>query len=154
MLCDPFSATLFSLSHLKMSALNASSDAMPPGKDEPDTQPADFQSDDDDEFEDPAQAWIALVEACHIADLNTRKKEVQLMIFHAKNSHWTGELYDSELELLNDEVSVEYGGPADAHTLNARTKVTARANTYMCPVCYEHFYNCKDYTVHRARYMH
>ncbi len=86
------------------------------GKEEPDTQPPDFVSDDDDEFEDPAQAWIALVEACHIADLNTRKKEVQMMIFHAKNSHWTGALYESELELLNDEVSVEYGGPADAHT--------------------------------------
>ncbi len=131
LVCDAF---FFLHSHPKMAALNASSDAMPPGKDEPDTQPPDFQSDDDDEFEDPAQAWIALVEACHIADLNTRKKEVQLMIFHAKNSHWTVDLYESELELLNDEVSVEYGGPADAHTLNARTKVTARAGV-ICPFC-------------------
>ncbi len=106
------------LAYNRMAALNASSDAMPPGKEEPDTQPPDYLTGSDDEFEDPAQAWIALVEACHIADLNTRKKEVQLMIFHAKNSHWTEQLYESELELLNDEVTVEYGGPnRDAHTL-------------------------------------
>ncbi len=120
-----------------MASLDASSDAVKP----------ELSSDlEEEEFEDPAQAWIALVEACHIADLNTRKKEVQLMIFHAKNSHWTEALYESELELLHDEVSVEYGGPADAHTLQARTKVTARATVY-CPFC-GNWYTALDFLSH------
>ncbi len=61
------------------------------------------------EFENPAQAWISLVEACRIADIDCRKTAVTIMLNEAKNSHWTEELYDAELELMDDES--EYGGP-------------------------------------------
>jgi len=44
-----------------------------------------------DEFklEDPACAWIDLVECCKIPDLAERRQTVNKMIFLAKNSHWT-----------------------------------------------------------------
>ncbi len=62
------------------------------------------------EFENPAQSWISLVEACHLAELNLRKQAAQKFIFLAKNSHWTQELYQAELEQLD----AEYGGSFDS----------------------------------------
>lgn len=66
------------------------------------------------EYEDPATAWIALVEAAHEPDLDTRKRRVAQCLFEAKNSHWTLELWRDLCEAAED---VEYGGPAgwEAH---------------------------------------
>ncbi len=61
------------------------------------------------EFENPAEAWITLVEACRIEFEEERRLMVLKLMFLAKNSHWTDELYQTELELLDDE----YGGPTE-----------------------------------------
>ncbi len=61
------------------------------------------------EFEDPAQAWIALVEACRILDVDKRKQALTVCLNEAKNSHWSEYLYDTELDL--EACTAEYGGP-------------------------------------------
>ncbi len=66
--------------------------------------------DEEYEFEDPGQAWVALVDACHLAALGERRKAVQEMIFEAKNSHWTMSLWEAEQE-ATEEDTTEYGGP-------------------------------------------
>lgn len=58
------------------------------------------------EFECPAQSWISLVEACQLERLNERRDMMMALLSLAKNSHWTEELYQEELHLLD----VEYGG--------------------------------------------
>ncbi len=58
------------------------------------------------EFECPAEAWISLVEACRLEFVKERTAMVHKMLFLAKNSHWTDQLYQEELHLLD----VEYGG--------------------------------------------
>ncbi len=60
------------------------------------------------EYEDPARAWIDLVEATRILNETKRKHAVWELLNEAKNSHWTHQLYDTELELQQD--TVEYGG--------------------------------------------
>ncbi len=65
--------------------------------------------DPDYEFECPAEAWISLVEACRLEFVKERTAMVQKMLFLAKNSHWTDQLYQEELHLLD----VEYGGDFD-----------------------------------------
>ncbi len=62
------------------------------------------------EFEDPGQAWVALVEACHLAEVKDRRQAVQELIFEAKNSHWTMVLWEAEQEVTQDDTT-EYGGP-------------------------------------------
>ncbi len=54
------------------------------------------------EFEEPARSWIDLCDACRLPDLQKRKQAVQTMIYEAKNSHWTHQLLDAELELQQD----------------------------------------------------
>ncbi len=54
------------------------------------------------EFEDPGEAWVALVEACRIPDINKRKHAVTLCLNEAKNSHWSLTLWNTEQELLSD----------------------------------------------------
>ncbi len=41
------------------------------------------------EMEDPACAWIDLVESCHQQNIQDRKVAIGKMLFLAKNSHWT-----------------------------------------------------------------
>ncbi len=57
----------------------------------------------DYEFENPAQAWVSLVEACHLEHQEARKIAAQKFIFLAKNSHWTQQLYDEELNMMDVE---------------------------------------------------
>ncbi len=85
-------------------ASDAESDLMPP----PMTDQKSEQ-DQDYEFECPAASWIALVEACRLEYVSERNQMVVKIMFLAKNSHWTDELYQAELELLDDE----YGGPIE-----------------------------------------
>ncbi len=62
-------------------------------------QPSDFKPHKEQyEFEDPARSWVNLVEATHLPDFAQRKQAVQTMIFEAKNSHWSHQLLDAELE--------------------------------------------------------
>ncbi len=60
------------------------------------------------EFEDPARCWVDLVVATRILNENKRKEAVYTLLNEAKNSHWTHQLLDAELELQED--AVEYGG--------------------------------------------
>ncbi len=60
------------------------------------------------EFEDPARCWIDLVEATRELNVVKRKQAVYVLLNEAKNSHWTHQLWDTELELQQD--TVEYGG--------------------------------------------
>ncbi len=60
------------------------------------------------EFEDPARCWVDLVEATRILIEEDRKNAVYVLLNEAKNSHWTHQLLDDELELQED--AVEYGG--------------------------------------------
>ncbi len=66
------------------------------------------------EFEDPARCWIDLVEATRNLNENKRKGAVYAMLAEAKNSHWTHQLWDDELELQQD--TVEYGGEFEQDT--------------------------------------
>ncbi len=66
------------------------------------------------EFEDPARCWIDLVEATRILNEDKRKQAVYVLLSEAKNSHWTHQLYDDELELQQD--TVEYGGEFEQDT--------------------------------------
>ncbi len=63
------------------------------------------------EFEDPARAWIDLVEATRILNETKRKQSVWVLLSEAKNSHWTHQLWDNEIELQQD--TVEYGGSVE-----------------------------------------
>ncbi len=65
--------------------------------------------DPDYEFECPAASWIALVEACRLEYVSERNQMVMKIMFLAKNSHWTDQLYQEELHLLD----VEYGGDTE-----------------------------------------
>ncbi len=60
------------------------------------------------EFEDPARCWVDLVVATRILSEKKRKDAVYVLLNEAKNSHWTHQLLDDELELASD--AVEYGG--------------------------------------------
>ncbi len=127
------------------------------------------------EFEDPAQAWIALVEACRILDVDKRKQALTIMLNEAKSSHWSEELYDTELELQGswegNPNPAEYGGPfpGDSDTeeqlsqdgkdqqeiagglpatppaSQARTKVTARQSGLTCFRCGRPIQYCPCY---------
>ncbi len=64
-----------------------------------------------DEFEHPVKAWIDLVEACHIEDADLRNKAVMNYLNLAKNSHWTHQLWEREVDQYED---VDYvGGEQD-----------------------------------------
>ncbi len=115
------------------------------------------QAEPEFEMEDPGDSWITLVEACRLPDTGSaphgRRANVNALLFKAKNSHWTRELWEStergydsptmggdadeggdyspaQHALLDYEQqkTLEY---AEAHG-NARTKVTARS---VCPYC-------------------
>lgn len=79
------------------------------------------------EFECPAQAWIALVEACRLEHVSERRDMVLSVMELAKNSHWTEELYQEELHLLD----VEYGG--DTQELSSPEVSQAPSNP--CATC-------------------
>ncbi len=114
------------------------------------------------EFEDPIEQWIDLCGACRIPDPTKRQEQVMFCLNVAKNSHWTHELM--EAQMMQDE-DVDYTGqdelgqspegssgdtepyeddqseyPEDAHTMKARTKVTARGR---CPKCGKMDWNCQ-----------
>ncbi len=104
------------------------------------------------EFEDPARCWVDLVVATRLLNEDKRKDAVYVLLSEAKNSHWTHELLDTELELQED--AVEYGGPWEQETdgqsdeeegmtqvdrSQARTCVTARGR---CPRCGKMDYEC------------
>ncbi len=80
-------------------------------KDEAETATADVVSALQYEFEDPARSWIDLVVATRILEEKKRKSAVYVMLNEAKNSHWTHDLLDAEIEL---ETDAEYGGSYDA----------------------------------------
>lgn len=125
-------------------ASDADSDLMPP--------PIPVGPGEDDpgyEFENPAESWIALVEACRLEYVSERNNMVMKIMFLAKNSHWTNDLYQTELELLDDE----YGGPIEEEPASpppqgrgsdyveqARTKQTARGR---CPRCGKMSWDCQ-----------
>ncbi len=67
------------------------------------------------EFENPGEAWIALVEACRIADIDNRKKAVTICLNEAKNSHWNVALWNSEQELIADAVDYTGGDDQSEH---------------------------------------
>ncbi len=116
-------------------------------------------SDSTYEFEDPGEAWIALVEACRITDMDNRKRAVTVCLNEAKNSHWSVELWNSEQELLNDTVDYsaseqpehpggdytplgstqEYTDTAESSKKRSRTCVTARGR---CPRCGKMDWEC------------
>ncbi len=48
----------------------------------------------DYEMEDPAEAWIKLVEATRIKQPMARDSAVRAQLFKAKNSHWTQGLWN------------------------------------------------------------
>ncbi len=66
------------------------------------SQDADNDTGEVDEFEDPTEMWIELVEACHLLDELKQRNAVNRVVFVAKNSHWTRGLWLAELELLED----------------------------------------------------
>ncbi len=73
------------------------------------------------EFEDPARCWVDLVVATRILNEKKRKDAVYVLLSEAKNSHWTHQLLDDELELEQD--TVEYGGEFE-HCEHAQCKDT------------------------------
>ena len=64
-------------------------------------------------FEDPADAWLELVEACRIVNETTRKSQVARMIFIAKNSQWTRELWKQELDPILEHLDNTYQAPLE-----------------------------------------
>ncbi len=62
------------------------------------------------EFEDPIESWIDLCEACRIPDMNKRKGQVTFFLNVAKNSHWTHELMEAQMQQDED---VDYTGQQD-----------------------------------------
>ncbi len=109
-------------------------------------------------LEDPAEAWISLVEACRIEDVAIRRSMVNTIILKARKSHWTINMWNrfadgydspSDTEPFDQEAAdaFEHGTMnaddcADAHALahsQARTKVTARAQGVYCPFCGQWF---------------
>ncbi len=93
------------------------------------------------ELEDPAEAWIQLVQATRILQVRARQHAVQAMVLKARNSHW-------DLKKWNDFAagydSPDMGGDADEggtyaecgdagfDPKNARTRVTARLDCFRC----------------------
>jgi len=57
-------------------------------------------------YEDPAVSWINLVMATRELDQNRRQQMINQLLFTAKNSHWTHELWDQVMAEL--ETSPEY----------------------------------------------
>ncbi len=45
------------------------------------------------ELEDPAESWIALVDACRHLNIRARRSAVNTLLLKAKNSHWTPKLW-------------------------------------------------------------
>lgn len=62
------------------------------------------------EYEDPADSWLALVEACHEPDHVLRRQRVEQCLMVAKSSHWTREKW---LDILSetDYDDIDWGAP-------------------------------------------
>lgn len=58
------------------------------------------------EYEDPAWSWIALVEATKLEDYSARERAVNELVFRARNSQWTADLWEDCI--ASDEI--EWGG--------------------------------------------
>jgi len=59
------------------------------------------------DYEDPAVSWINLIVATRELNHDRRQQMINQLLFTAKNSHWTHELWDqvmSELETPEHEV--------------------------------------------------
>lgn len=46
------------------------------------------------DLEDPAQAWVMLVEACQIKDKTERDNQIRICLAMARSSHWTQQILD------------------------------------------------------------
>lgn len=49
---------------------------------------------DHPELENPAQAWVMLVEACHLKDKIKQKEQIQICLGMARTSKWTQQVLD------------------------------------------------------------
>lgn len=66
------------------------------------------------DYEDPAVSWINLVQATRELDQERRQQMLNMLLFTAKNSHWTHELWDQVMaELETPEYEVLDGDSAD-----------------------------------------
>lgn len=63
-----------------------------------DGQTRDRSNDTDDldhpDLEDPAQAWIMLVEACHLKDKKQQHEQIKICLAMARTSNWTQQILD------------------------------------------------------------
>lgn len=126
------------------------------------------------ELEDPARAWIDLVEALALPEGTGRSAELNAIINAAKGSRWTHEWMDEidreAAATFTDEDEIEAarilastrpplrregavvlqgGDQAMVHDSQARTKVTARAH-YTCKWCGLKFNTESGWMTHQA----
>jgi len=69
------------------------------------------------DYEDPAMSWIDLVVATRELNRDTRMAMIDALLFTAKNSHWTHELWDqvmTELETPAERIVLDGDSDDDA----------------------------------------
>jgi len=71
---------------------------------------------DHPDLEDPAVAWVMLVEACHLKDKLKQKEQIQISLAMARTSKWTMQVLDQMDEPFydsEDEPAVGWAEPVD-----------------------------------------